>query len=216
MAKGCIYALVAFAALIVLGVIGLVVVVGVFGGAAVDKLEEATEQKPCPFLTDAQARDAFGDGVHVVELSGLNELLNLTVDTRILPDAPDCVVISDSDASVARAARSQASDASTTFDRARDIADGTSEDQGGGLSIETDSYISDQAVTVGDEGFCITSSLLGSAGALVRQGDTLVFVSIQPDFSEGNTPELDLEGGGFATDSGNCTTAQEVAEKILG
>jgi hypothetical protein len=215
--KGCIYALVAAAAVVVVGVFGAIALIAFVGDKAVDELEEAADDDPCPFLTNAQASDAFGNGVRVVELSGFNSLLGITVDTRILEDAPDCVVLSSDDAAIARAARYQGSDASSVFAEARDIADGTSQDQGGGLSIETDAYLSDQAVTVGDEGFCTTSSLLGSAGALVRRGDTLVYVSIQPDIgTSGTVPDLDLEAGGFATDSGNCTTAQEVAETILG
>lgn len=214
--KGCIYALIAVAAVVVLGTVGTVLAIAFFGGKAVDKLEEAADEDPCPFLTNADARADLGDGVKAVEMSGFTQFLTITLDTRVLADAPDCVVLTSDEAVIARAARYEGSDASSVFDQERDIADGTSRDQGGGLSLETESYISDQAVNAGHEGFCTTSSLLGSAGALVWKGETLVYVSIQPDFGDGETPAVDLDAGGLATDGAACTTAQAVAEKILG
>jgi hypothetical protein len=215
--RGCIYALIAVAAVIALGGIGIVLAVAFLGGKAANKIEDAATQKQCSFVSDAEASSVLGDNVQAVQMSGFYAFLRVTVDTRVLSDAPDCVVITSSDAAVARVARYQGSDAGSTFDHEKDLADGTSQDRGNGLSIESESYISDQPVDVGDEGFCTTSSILASAGALVRQGDTLVYVSIQPDFTSGETtPGLDLENGGLSTDSDNCTKAQQLAQKVLG
>jgi hypothetical protein len=193
--KGCIYALIAVAAVVVLGVIGIIAAVALLGGKAADKIQEATQQNPCPFLSDSQASDALGQDVQAVKMSGFYEFLRITVDTRVLPAAPDCVVITTSNSGVARVAKYDGSDASSAFDQAKNVADGTSQDQGNGLSVETESYISDQAVTVGDEGFCTTTDIIGNAGVLVRKGGTLVYTS---------------------TDSGDCAQAQALAKKILG
>jgi hypothetical protein len=215
--KGCIYALIAVAAFIAIGVIGAIAAVVFLGGKAVDTIEDAAEQKDCPFLSNAAASDALGRDVEALELSGFTGLMGIGTDNRVLDGSPSCVLMADNDEIAARVARHQGSDASAMFDQARDVADGTSEDQGGGLTLETDAYLSDQEVSTGDEGFCTTSSLLGASGALVRKGDTLVYVSIQPAIgSTGTVPDLDLEAGGFATDSENCATAQKVAQEVLG
>ncbi len=215
--KGCIYALVAVAVVMVLGIGAVVLGIAFLGHKAATTIEDAATQKQCSFLSDAQASNVLGEDVQAVQLSGFYAFLRVTVDTRVLSNAPDCVVTTSSDAAVARVARYQGSDAGSVFQQEKNLADGTSQDQGNGLSIETESYISNQTVDVGDEGFCTTSSLLASAGALVRKGDTLVYVSIQPDLSTGGTtPGVDLENGGLSTDSANCTKAQELASKILG
>lgn len=211
--KGCIYALIAVAVVVFVGIVGVVLAIAFFGGEAIDNIEDAADEDPCPFLTNGEVNDVLGDDTKAVELSGFNQLLTLTVDARVLQDAPDCVVLKN-DAAVARVARSQGSDASSVFAAEKDIADGTSEDRGGGVSVETDDFISDRVVDMGDEAFCTTSSFLGGAGVLVRQGDTLVYVSIQLD--AGETPEVDLDSGGFATDDEHCTQAQELAKKVLG
>jgi hypothetical protein len=192
--NGCIYALIAVAAVVVLGIIGVVLAVAVFGGKAADKIQEATQKNPCPFLSDAQASDALGQDVEAVKMSGFYEFLRIAVDTRVLPDAPDCVVITTSDSGVARVAKYNGSDAGSAFDQAKDVADGTSQDQGNGLSLETESYLGDETVTVGDEGFCTTAGVIGSTGVLIRKGDTLVYAS---------------------TGNGDCTQAQALAKKAL-
>lgn len=215
--KGCLYAVIAVAVVAFLGIVGVIAAVAFLGGKTVDTLEDAAQQKPCPFLSDGDASSALGRDVDAVELSGFTGFVGIGLDTRVLEDAPDCVLLADDDEPAARVARYQSSDASSKFAQEKDVADGTSQDKGGGLSIETDAYLSDQEVTIGDEGFCTTSSLLGSSGALVRRGDTLVYVSIQPAIgSTGTVPDLDLEGGGFSTDAQNCTTAQQLAAKVLG
>ena len=44
------------------------------------------------------------------------------------------------------------------------------------MSVSTDGYLG-KDVQAGDEAFCTTGDLLSSAGALVRRGDTLIYVS---------------------------------------
>jgi hypothetical protein len=215
--KGCLYAVIAVAVIAFIGIVGVVVAVVFVGGKAVDTLEDAAQQKPCPFLSDSEASSALGRNVDAVELSGFTGFVGIGLDTRVLENAPDCVLLADNDEAAARVARYQGSDAGSKFAQEKDAADGTSKDQGGGISIETDAYLGDQEVTVGDEGFCTTSSLLGSSGALVRKGDTLVYVSIQPPIgSTGTVPDLDLDAGGFTTDADKCTTAQQIALKVFG
>jgi hypothetical protein len=215
--KGCLYALIAVAALVLIAVVGVIAAVAFLGGEAIDSIEDAATQKDCSFLSSSAASDALGQQVDALELSGFTGFLGVGTDNRVLEDSPGCVLVAGNDEIAARVARYQGSDASARFDQERDVADGTSQDQGGGLSLETDAYLSDDEVSTGDEGFCTTSSLLGASGALVRKGDTLVYVSIQPAIgSTGTVPDLDLDAGGFTTDAENCTTAQKVAEKVLG
>ena len=122
----------------------------------------------------------------------------------MLADADTCIVVNsgDNSTSLARMARYQGSDASSRFASEKDVADGTSEDRGNGLSVETESYISDEPVTVGDEGFCTTPTITGSSGVLVRKGNTLVYVS--------------LGTGSASSGSDTCAQAQQLAGKILG
>lgn len=215
--KGCTYAIIAVAVVGALAVIGIIAGLAFLGNEVADEFDEAIDDDPCPFLSDADARAVFGDGVEAIELSGLNQLLEITGDNRVLANPPACIVRASSGSyeTIARVARYQGSDAASVFDAERDVADGTSQDQGGGISLETSAYLSDQAVESGDEGFCTTANIMGASGALVRQGDTLVYVSVQPDFTS-ETPQVDLDSGGFATDPENCAKAQDLAERILG
>jgi hypothetical protein len=214
--RGCLYALIAVAALVVIGGVALVALIAFVGDKAVDTLEEAADDDPCPFLSNDEAVDIFGSGTRAVALTGFNAFYELATDTRVLENASDCVVVSnDSDVVLARVARQQGSDATAVFAAERDKADGSSEDRGGGISVETDAYLNeDQTVSVGDEGFCTTASLLGASGVLVRRGDTLLFVGLQPDFTT-QTPDVNLEEGEFGTDDPNCARAQDIARRIL-
>jgi hypothetical protein len=208
------YAVIIVGVLAVLGVVAAIAAIAFLGDEVTDTIDEAIDDDPCPFLTNSQAADLFGSGARTFQMTGFNEFYELTVDTRVLESAPDCVVVLD-DSAVARVARHQGSDASTVFASEKDVADGTSEDRGGGLSVETEAYINeDQPVDVGDEGFCTTSSLIGGSGVLVRQGDTLVYVGVQPDFTS-QAPDVNLEEGELGTDDTNCTKAQEVAREVL-
>jgi hypothetical protein len=209
--------LIAVAVLGIIGVVALFVVVVFVGDKAVNTLGEAVDDDPCPFLSNDRAVDIFGSGSRAIALTGFNTFYDVTVDNRVLESTPDCVVLSDtSDAVLARVARQQGSDAASVFAAELDKADGLSEDRGGGLSVETDAYLNeDQQVEVGDEGFCTTASLLGASGVLVRQGDTLLFVGLQPDFTA-QAPDVNLDEGELGTDDPNCAKAQEIARRILG
>jgi hypothetical protein len=215
--------LIALAVVVVVGGIGLVVALVFVVDKVGENVDEALQDKPCPFLTNDQARAVFGEGVDTLSLSGLNELLEITADNRVLADAPSCLVRNTSTSgTVARVARYEGADGAAVYDRELETAGGVSEDRGGGLSVETDDYRRDQAVTVGDEGFCTSMSITGASGALVRKGDVLVYVAVQPQVdvsaetggAEG--PEVDVDAQGLFDDEANCTKGQELAEKVLG
>ncbi len=192
------------AAVIFLGVMGIIIAVVFFGSKVAKNVEDAATSKPCGFVTDAQASAVLGSGTEAVQLTGFYSLLEPATDTRVLADADTCIVVNsgDNSTSLARMARYQGSDVSAKFASEKAVADGTSEDRGNGLSVETESYISDEPVTVGDEGFCTTPTFTGSSGVLVRKGNTLVYVS--------------LGTGASSTGTDTCAQAQQLAEKILG
>lgn len=102
-------ALVVLAALVGLGIVGVVVAIAFLS----DRVEEtAGVESPftvnsCPFISDAEASTVFGAGATAQDLSGLFALGNVVLDTRVLPDAPSCWVVSSAGQGMARVAREQ-------------------------------------------------------------------------------------------------------------
>jgi hypothetical protein len=201
-------ALVVLAALVGLGIVGAVVAFVVLG----DRVEEALDVDPCPFLSDADAATVFGAGATTQELTGIYSLGNVVLDTRVLPDAPSCWVVSAGDQGVARVARQQGGDAADTFAAERAKAQGGTEQVDGSTSVEATGYFLDD-VELGDEAFCTTGALTGQSGVLVREGDTLVYVAV--------AVTSDSVGGGdrlgevLSADEANCERARQVARLVL-
>ena len=99
------------------------------------------------------------------------------LDSRVLADAPTtCWASEDKDGKLTRIARYQGADAAARFAQEKERAKGSTVDKGNGLSVSTEGYLG-KDVQAGDEAFCTTGDPLSSAGALVRRGDTLVYVS---------------------------------------
>jgi len=199
--KGCIIALAIVGFIIVLGGVGLLLALGVFA----DKVKDAATAKQCTYLSNSQAKDAVGGDPEVVQLTGLIALGNIVLDTRVLPDADGCW-IQQNDSSTGYTGRTaKGSGGKSAYDAALTAARGTTEDRGGGLSVETMGYYLKDVDGVGDEAFCTAPELIGSSGVLVRKGDTLVYVSVTG---------TDSAQQGSADQ--NCEVAVKVAKKILG
>lgn len=160
----------------------------------------------CPFLSDADARTVFGGNADAFELSGLYDAsLGLILDKRVLTNAQDCGVSDGATAYVARIAMYQGGDAASVFEAERTAAEPTSDDQGGGVSIENPGYLGGDVAGLGDEAFCTDISPAIMAGVLVRQGERVVYVSV------GSASEADPT----VDPSELCSVAQEVARFML-
>lgn len=160
----------------------------------------------CPFLSDADARSVFGGNADAIELSGLADAsIGLIIDKRVLPNAPDCWVTDGTKAYIARIALYQGGDASAVFAAERKGAEPTSQDQGGGLSIENPGYLGADVSGLGDEAFCTDISPAIMAGVLVRQGDRVVYVSV----GSASEQQPTIDGSTL------CGFAQEVARVVL-
>jgi hypothetical protein len=174
----------------------------------------------CAAVATDDVNAALGGTYEVLQLGGaLGGIAAPALDSRVLADAPvNCwAVESGNDAGrLARIASYSGADATARFAKEKAAAKGVTEDRGNGLSVSTDAYLGAD-VQSGDEAFCTTGDMLGSAGALVRRGDTLVYVSTTaagggaasiPQFEPGADGRI-----GFATDQANCEKAVALAAK---
>jgi hypothetical protein len=160
----------------------------------------------CPFLSDADARTVFGGDADAIELSGLYDAsIGIIIDKRVLANAPDCWVTEGNRAYIARIAVYQAGDAGSVYETERTAAEPTSEDQGGGVSLENPGYFAGEVAGLGDEAFCTDLSATIMAGVAVHQGDRMVYVSVGPA----------SEDQPIADAAELCSFAQEVAATVL-
>ena len=168
----------------------------------------------CAFLSDEDARAVFGGNADAIELSGLAEMsIGFVIDNRVLAGKPDCWVTEGEKAFIARIALHQGGDASAVFAAEREAAMPTSEDQGGGVTLENDGYFGGEVSGLGDEAFCTGTNAI-MAGVLVRQGDRVLYVSVGPA-DENSAPEFGVTDDGVVTAPALCDFAQEVARSIL-
>jgi hypothetical protein len=156
----------------------------------------------------------------VFQLGGLSSIAGPVLDSRVLSDAPTtCWASQDKDGKLTRIARYQGADAAARFAQEKQRAKGSSVDQGNGITVSSDSYLG-KDVQAGDEAFCTTGDMLASAGALVRHGDTLVYVSTTAaGDGASSVPDINLGGSttnqtSFGTDDANCALAVKLIEKV--
>jgi hypothetical protein len=174
----------------------------------------------CSAVSTQDVDAVLGGDWTVFSLGGLSSIAGPTMDSRVLPDAPtSCWATQDKDGKLTRIARYQGADAAARFAQEKQKAKGTTVDQGNGLSVSSDSYLG-KDVQAGDEAFCTTGDFLASAGALVRHGDTLVYVSTTAAGDGASSPpDIDLNGSSttqtaFGTDDANCALAVKLIEKV--
>jgi hypothetical protein len=196
-------------------VIVLLVVVGagavLAGNILMDRVtDRLTGQAGCEFVSDADASAVLGGQFEFVQPGGLTEMTKVAADVRPLPDGQTCLG-SGRDGTgerVVTVVRLEAADAQARFDQARTAANGTKEDRGDGLSVETPGYFG-KDVPLGDQAFCTTADLTSSSGVFVRRGNVLVYVSMTAaGMAEGAAPSL------AAADEANCDLAQKLVAKI--
>ena len=169
----------------------------------------------CPFLSDAAAREVVGGQADASEFSGLLQAtLGLVIDMRALPNAPDCVITDGQKTYLVRVAKSDGN-GPAVYAQEKANAQPTSQDQGGGVTLENSGYFGSDVSGIGDEAFCTGLSNAIMAGVVVRKGDTVVAVSVGPP-SEGEQSVPDMEiVGGVTTAPSLCQLAQDIARKVL-
>ena len=206
---GWVKALLIIGGILVVLVGGCTVAVGVFANRVSNDLS-----KGCSFLSTAEAKKAFGTDVATLQLGGITKLANAALDTRVLRDAPSCMVTpgKDSKIGLSRIAKLESGDAKSAFAKELTNAKGTSTDKGNGLTVESEAYLSEEAVSLGDEAFCTSSFITGSSGVLVRKGNSLVYVSVSATAAQ--TQDVSKTGVG-EIETTNCTVAQKVAKAVL-
>ncbi|MDT7708248.1 MAG: hypothetical protein QOG20_3855 [Pseudonocardiales bacterium] len=175
----------------------------------------------CDAVAAADVDAALGGSYDLVQLGGgIGAMAAPVLDSRVLAGAPTtcwAVESGDSSGKLARIARYSGADATARFAQEKTTAKGTTEERGNGLSVSTDGYLGPD-VQAGDEAFCTTGDMLGSAGALVRRGDTLVYVSTTAaGDGAASVPRIGVDDSGtvgFATDAANCRLAVALAAKV--
>ncbi len=174
----------------------------------------------CSAVSTQDVGAVLGGDWTVFQLGGLSSIAGPVLDSRVLPDAPtSCWATQDKDGKLARIARYQGADAAAMFAAEKQKAKGTTTDQGNGLSVSSESYLG-KDVQAGDEAFCTTGDNLASAGALVRRGDTLVYVSTTAaGGGASSVPDINVGGSttdqvSFGTDDANCALAVKLIEKV--
>ncbi len=181
---------------------------GTTGGGGLDA--------PCPYLSNADAQQVLGGDASANQLNGLTQAtIGLVLDTRVLPSDPSCWVSGGQKAFVARIAVHQGSDAATVFATERQKAAPTSQDQGGGLSLENAGYFAGDVGGLGDQAFCTGISPAIMAGVLVRKGDEDVYVSVGSADGTSAPPDLGTTDSGVVTAPDMCSLAQDLARKII-
>ena len=179
----------------------------------------------CDAVSTDDVNAALGGTYDVVQLGGaIGGLTAPVLDSRVLADAPvSCWAVesgSSADGSgggrLARIATYSGPDAADRFAKEKTAAKGASENRGNGITVSTDGYLGAD-VQAGDEAFCTTGDMLGSAGALVRRGDTLIYVSTTAaGDGAASIPQIQAGDNGtitFATDKANCEKAVALAAK---
>ncbi|MEX1169301.1 MAG: hypothetical protein WEE50_04075, partial [Chloroflexota bacterium] len=213
--SGCVKALFVLLILVVIGVAAFVFFVGSF----VNNLgvgENGSIGDDCLFLSDAEARAVLGGDADATELAGLYDVsIGIVIDKRVLADAPDCLVSEGNAAHLARVALYQGGDAADVVATERQRAAPTSQDQGGGITLENAGYYGGEASGIGNEAFCTGLSDAIMAGVLVRQGDRVVYVSVGPPSEGEQVPDMDITPDGVVTSPGLCALAQDLARAIL-
>lgn len=210
LSRGCLISMIVVGLVLILGVGGCIVAVGVVGNKAADSLDDALGEKLCTMITSKQASEVLGGDYEAVRLHGLNTLASIALDTRVLPEGDACWIRRSDQSSEGYDVRvAQQGGGSSAFEDELAKAKGTTKQVSDELSVESQGYFSKDVDGIGDEAFCTSSDFVGSSGVLVRDGDTLTYVSIAANLSSDESiPTTD--------DDANCDLAVKVAKKIIG
>ena len=121
----------------------------------------------CPFVSDEELSAVLGSGTQALPLQGFfDATIGLILDKRVMPDEEDCWITSDGTNGTGRIARYQGPEAAAKFQAEKQRAQPTSEDQGGGVTIENAGYFGGDLTGFGDEAFCTGVSNAIMSGVL--------------------------------------------------
>jgi hypothetical protein len=204
--SGCLVAFLLVVAIVVLGGFAVRAIVNqlreeassAYDRTIGDAVEGIRGVGQCQFLTGDEAGAVLGES-KVVGLGALSSGVP-QLDTRVLPNAPSCLVAATS-GRIARVARQQSDGAAAAFDA--EVAQARAGDS---------PYHAGAVRGLRDEAFCTTLDGTGAAGVLLRRGDVLVYASVTPDLAR-NPGGVDKLGSRVAAD--NCRTAQALARRAL-
>lgn len=220
--NGCAIAAIVLVVLLVLGGVGVFVVGAVVINKGKDKLEQATGGNldltvgDCPVLSNSKAKELFGANAEATTIP-LEGLIGFAFDDRVLRDSDSCWVNNADQQSLIVLHHREGGDARAAYQKERDLAQPTSQDQGGGLTLENEGYFDKDVSGLGDEAFCTGSSLSGATGVLVRKGDRLLYLSISPGPDEFDPSQLGTKpDSAVITNETLCNKAQDAARSIIG
>jgi hypothetical protein len=220
--SGCAIAALVVFGLLVVGGIGVVVLGTVVFHKAKHTLEQNVGGKldivpsDCPVLSNAKARDLFGSNAEAstIPLSGL---VAPVFDNRVLADSDSCWVTNADKQRTIILYHREGGDAHARYQQEHDAAQPASQDRGNGLTVTSEGYFDKDVSGLGDEAFCTGMTFSGATGVLVRQGDRLLYVSIQLGPDEFDPSQLGTNSEtGVITNEKQCDEAQKAARAILG
>lgn len=204
-------------------VVVAIVLVVVGGGAIIavnvllNRVGDAIGGGSCEFVDDGDASATLGGEFEFIELSGVTGMVKVAADVRPLPDGETCLGQGRDAASdrIVSVTRLRTPDAQARFEQERTAANGTSEDNGDGITVQTPGYFN-KDVPAGDQAFCTTADLTSSSGVFVRRGDVLLYVAVTAaGIAGGQAPSLaPSDPAKFASDDENCELAQRLLDGI--
>ncbi len=201
--NGCLKAcLIVGAIVVVVVIVGFVALGALFGQFATDMgIDNEGNFKNCELISQGDVQSLLGSDAQATPMGGLvDNTIGQLLDRRVLPDAPDCWLVSGVSSSVTGRIAQQDGNASSTFASARQAA-------------EAGGYFAGD-VSFGDEAFCTGMTEVGSFGILVRRGDSLAYVSLV-DAAAMDAQNFDVSPDGQLVSPQSCDLAGRIAEAVL-
>jgi hypothetical protein len=212
-------AIIILALLVLLFVVVPIVLFAIAGTAffgTVGVLDQDGDDVPfgeCTIISDEAARDVLGGGADAMSTGVLGVSIGRILDDRALATAEDCWIVSGAGDSSARVARYQGSDARDRYDHDRMQAETTSDDRPEGITVTREAWLYRDLSGVGDAAYCTAASFAGAVGAMVIEGDTVVFASIAPGSFDAGDYEVDEATGNLVSEE-LCQQAVTLAQRV--
>lgn len=202
----------------ILLVLGIAAVIFVFNrvGAFFDDLGAGEglggDGAGCSFISNSEASELMGTAVTAESNEGfIGAMLGLIRDTRLLPNAPACLISNETGDVQVWISVHDGSDAVEVFAQSREVASGQvvsqTSTEDGTLTVETEAFIGSEVDDLGDEAFCVEAGIPPYGGVLARRENRVVFVSM---LAGAGGIGSDVLGGTM------CERAQPLARHLLG
>lgn len=211
--KGC---LVILALLVVGGTLAFLVLGSLITGW-LDRLGGNLDEPdaPCAFVTADDVRAVLGPEGRAYAMNALTKAtLGLVLDTRVLPDAPECWLAGDETTPVGRAALHRGGDAAAVFAAEVERAKEVRQDQGGGVTLVQEGYNAGPVPGLFDEAFCTGISPAIQAGVVARRGDRVAYVTLGGP-ADGSILDMQTTADGVIWSPSLCRQAADLVRRIL-